>query len=98
VRINTYFIDSKTEIWFICEFCSIRSFRVEFIHVFPSNPKEYLAFREDLLDPLIISRSRIPIRFFIVVHLCSPLSHTTSIGIEAQVAFHEWGGVTVMQT
>jgi hypothetical protein len=55
-------------------------------------------FREDFLDPMIESRSRNTYLFFIVVLLCSPLSHVALVGIKAQVTFYEWGGATVMQT
>jgi hypothetical protein len=41
----------------IVQISSIRILRVEFFYYFPSNPREYLEFRDDFFDSLLVSRS-----------------------------------------
>jgi hypothetical protein len=76
------------------KFLLIKLLRVEFLHYFPSNPIEYVAFREDFLDFFIISRSRNIYSSFIDVLLCSPAMYTVnSLGLMS-VFFGggRWGG------
>jgi hypothetical protein len=69
--VNAYFLDPRTQLLIIIQFSSIRVFRVEFLFYFPSNTREYLAFREDFFDSLIVSRSSEYLSFLLAVIVVS---------------------------
>lgn len=55
--INTSFMDPRMYLLFMNQFLAIRILRFEFFLQFSSNPREYLEFRDDFFDSLLVSGS-----------------------------------------